>query len=100
MQRHLRISKVMKHHQFQICVQTWPDISYPFLLRMCLIPEKSVWRLSNTFDSHSHRSKEIKVRVQGLPRVGTLVNLLCSECFVGEQEGNQPRLQLYSRLLE
>ena len=52
----------------------------PFLFRTFLILEESVERLNSAFESHHYGAKE--VRVQDLPRVGTLVNILCSECFV------------------
>lgn len=52
----------------------------PFRFRTFLIPEESVERLNSAFENHHDGAKE--VRVQDLPRVGTLVNILCSECFV------------------
>lgn len=57
-------------------------VSGPFLLREFLIPEESAEMLNNAFDSYLNGTREIKVRIQSLPRVGTVVNLLCSECFV------------------
>lgn len=54
----------------------------PFLFRTFLIPEESVERLNSAFESLIMGLKKLKLRVQDLPRVGTLVNILCSECFV------------------